>query len=159
MADAIRLPFAQCIVHIAHAIFTRLHHTDWTLPEHCVTILLTSRGIYIKLQLCSLFFFFISSSPRKLTCYAITEVSLVINVNVDHVTSHFFTWKISSFSVSQWPCFAIRNAHSSLHTMQHSIEQWCRDVNNRCFCYPTNVPLFFTQHRRERMKIMRSITS
>jgi len=31
--------------------------------------------------------------------------------------------------------------------------------SSRCFCSPTNVPLLFNQHRRERMKIMHSIMS
>jgi hypothetical protein len=46
------------------------------LSTDCLTALVTSSSLYIKLQLCSLLLsYFISSIPRKLTCYGVTAVA------------------------------------------------------------------------------------
>ena len=112
------MPYAYLVLDALCTLPLLFSQGSIVLIEHflitdCVTVLLTSRGLYIKLQLCSLLLsYFISSISRKLTCYAVIAVCLMLgvtSVNIYHVTSHFFTWeKMPSFFVSLWPCSVIR---------------------------------------------------
>jgi hypothetical protein len=112
------MPYAYLLVDASCTLPLLFSRGSIVLIEHflntdSVTVLLTSRGLYIKLLLCSLLLsYFISGIPRRLTCYAVIAVCLmlwVISVNIYHVTSHFFTWeKMPSFFVSLWPCSIIR---------------------------------------------------
>jgi len=130
------------------------------LSTECVTVLLTSRGLYIKLQLCSLLLsYFISSIPRKLTCYAVTTF-LLWSLEY-HVTSHFFTWeKMPSFSVSLWPCFVIRKC--ARFTAKHAAFQ--RTIVQRRQVADVSVPppmylSLFNPTLKRNMKIIHSYTS
>jgi len=97
------------------------------LSTDCVTVLPTSKGLYIKLQLCSLSSYFISSIPRKLTCYAVTAICLML-------------WSLVSISVMWLPTFSLEkryplclshcdlvlsleNAYGSLQNVWHFKEQ------------------------------------
>jgi hypothetical protein len=98
------------------------------LSTDYVTVLLASRGLYMKHQLCSLLLsYFIYSIPQEVNLLCSNSRlpdAVVISVNTYHVTSHFFTWKkMLSLFVSLWPCSVVRKCIWFTANVRHFKEQ------------------------------------